>query len=58
VGPGIERAGANWYPVIWTARSGSDDGDQRREGFTDEGSAARLRGEVSPETRGMATAGL
>jgi hypothetical protein len=38
--------------VIWTARSGSDDGDQRREGFTDEGGAARPRGEVSPETRG------
>jgi hypothetical protein len=48
----------NLCPVIWTARLGSDGGDRRREGFTDEGGVARLNGEVSPNTRGMATAGL
>jgi hypothetical protein len=44
--------------MIWTARLGSDGGDRRREGLTDEGGAARLHGEASPEMRGMATAGL
>jgi hypothetical protein len=51
-GPGDRTRRCEHVPVIWTVRSGSNGGDQRQEGFTDEDSITRLCGEVSPETRG------
>jgi hypothetical protein len=44
MGPGTGRIGAKRYPVISVVRSGSDGGDQHREGLTAAGGAAPSRG--------------
>jgi hypothetical protein len=44
MGPNTGRTDANWYPAISAVRSGSDGGDQHREGLTTAGGAAPSRG--------------
>jgi hypothetical protein len=44
MGPDTRRAGAKRYTAIWAVRSGSDGGDQHREGLTAVGGAAPSRG--------------
>jgi hypothetical protein len=44
MGPDTGRAGAKRYPAISAVRSGSNGGDQHREGLTAAGGAAPSRG--------------